>query len=176
MESNPGEAVKNNVFGTEPLAELAADTACETFVLISTDKAVNPTSVMGATKRVAELYVPGARQSSRTTRSSPCASATCWVSRGSVVPLFQEQIAARRPGDRHPPGDEALLHDHPGGGCSWCCRPAAMGKGGEVFVLDMGEPVQDRGPGHGPDPAVRASPGRGHRDRVHRHAAGREAV
>ncbi len=96
MEWNPGEAVKNNVGGTRTVADLADRFGVQRFVLISTDKAVNPTSVMGATKRVAEIYLQGLSQRSHT-RFVPCASATCWAptARSSRSSASRSRAAAR---------------------------------------------------------------------------------
>ena len=98
MEWNAGEAVKNNVGGTMNVSDAAHDHGVRRFVMISTDKAVNPTSVMGTTKRIAEMYVQSqAAGRSKNPASSPCASATCSGPAGSVIPLFKEQIARGGP-------------------------------------------------------------------------------
>jgi len=114
MEANVEDAVTNNVLGTRNLVEAAAAHEAQRFVLISTDKAVNPTSIMGATKRVAELIVEEAAR-----KAGGCFVAVRFGnvlgSRGSVVPVFQEQIARGGPIDYHPSRGAALLHDHSGG-------------------------------------------------------------
>lgn len=140
MESFSAEAVKTNVFGTKIVVEEACENNAEAFVLISTDKAVNPTSVMGATKRVAEMIVHSQNGASPT-RCMAVRFGNVLGSRGSVLPLFMEQI--RRGGPvtvTHPEmlryfmvTSEAVL---------LVLQAGAMGEGGEVFVLDMGAPVK----------------------------------
>ena len=169
MECNAGQAIKNNIFGTKVVADLAREFGIEKFVLISTDKAVNPTSVMGVTKQIAERYINAlaqeeSRQSSvvssqhteaancqlTTANSTASASPTQFVvvrfgnvlgSNGSVVPIFKKQIAEGGPitvtDERMtrffmtiPEASQLVL------------QAAAMGKGGEIFVLEMGEQVK----------------------------------
>jgi nucleoside-diphosphate-sugar epimerase len=168
----PGEAIKNNVFGTRTWPTSRTPHGVEQFVMISTDKAVNPTSVMGATKRVAEIYVQALSQ--RRTRFVTVRFGNVLGSRRQRGAHLQGADREGRPGDRHAPGDEAVLHDHPRG-LQLVLQAGAMGAGGEIFVLDMGEPVKivDLA---ATSSACRAAPGRGHRDRVHRHAPRREAV
>ena len=97
MEWNPGEAIKNNVVGTRLIVVLAAELGVPHFVMISTDKAVRPSSVMGASKRVAELYVQGMAQRSRTTAFVAVRFGNVLGSSGSVIPTFKKQIAAGGP-------------------------------------------------------------------------------
>jgi FlaA1/EpsC-like NDP-sugar epimerase len=140
MEAFPAEAVKTNVFGTRIVVEEACQAGAEAFVMISTDKAVNPTSIMGATKRVAEMVVLAEGQKAET-RCMAVRFGNVLGSRGSVIPTFTEQIKRGGPVTVTDPGmeryfmitAEAVL---------LVLQAGAMGKGEEVFVLDMGQPVK----------------------------------
>jgi FlaA1/EpsC-like NDP-sugar epimerase len=141
VEDNPGEGVRNNVFGTLNVAKAAVASGVHRFVLISTDKAVRPTNVMGATKRMAELVLQAFAQAHPQTLFSMVRFGNVLGSSGSVVPLFRKQLAEGGPLTVTHPEVTRYFMTIPEA-AQLVLQAGAMGTGGDVFVLDMGQPIK----------------------------------
>jgi FlaA1/EpsC-like NDP-sugar epimerase len=145
MENSPFEAVRVNVLGTRVIADLAVHYKVERFVMISTDKAVNPTNVMGCSKRIAEIYIQSlnnfVKEGGAVTRFITTRFGNVLGSNGSVIPRFQKQIAAGGPVTVTDPDITRFFMTIPEA-CQLVLDAGAMGKGGEIFIFDMGKPVR----------------------------------
>lgn len=139
MEENPYEAIFVNVFGTKNIADLAIKYGAQKFVMISTDKAVNPTNVMGATKRMAEIYIQS--RSTDTTHFVTTRFGNVLGSNGSVIPLFKKQLATGGPLTVTHKDIIRYFMTIPEA-CNLVLEAGAMGEGGDIFVFDMGKPVK----------------------------------
>jgi FlaA1/EpsC-like NDP-sugar epimerase len=141
MEYNPAEAIETNVYGTKLVAEAALSHHAEKFIMISTDKAVNPTNVMGASKRIAEMVITNIAKKSNNTKFISVRFGNVLGSNGSVIPLFRKQIEERKDVTVTHPDIIRYFMSIPEA-CQLVMQAGSMGQGGEIFVLDMGEPVK----------------------------------
>ena len=141
MEDNPAMAVQNNIYGTRVIADLAVKYGTKKFVMISTDKAVNPTNVMGCSKRICEIYCQSLDAHQDTTQFITTRFGNVLGSNGSVIPIFKEQIRKGGPVTVTHPNIIRFFMLIPEA-CRLVLEAGTMGKGGEIFVFDMGEPVK----------------------------------
>ena len=141
MEENVGAAIKTNVEGTRRLADLAVKYGVQKFVMVSTDKAVNPTNVMGASKRIAEIYVQSLNFQQDTTKFITTRFGNVLGTNGSVIPIFRRQIAEGGPVTVTHPDITRYFMTIPEA-CQLVINAGAMGNGGEIFIFDMGKPIR----------------------------------
>lgn len=141
MELNPSESILTNVLGTRNTADLAVKYGAEKFVMVSTDKAVNPTNVMGASKRIAEIYTQALNKVSTTTRFVTTRFGNVLGSNGSVIPRFKQQIESGGPVTITDPEITRYFMTIPEA-CRLVLEAGCMGKGGEIFIFDMGKSVK----------------------------------
>ena len=141
MEKSPYEAIKGNVLGTKNLVDLSIENEIERFVMISTDKAVNPTNVMGASKRIAELYISCASKQATSTKFTTTRFGNVLGSNGSVIPLFKRQIENGGPLTVTHKDITRYFMTIPEA-CSLVLEAGTMGKGGEIYIFDMGQSVK----------------------------------
>lgn len=141
MEDNPSEAVMNNIYGTKVIADMSVKYGVKKFVMVSTDKAVNPTNVMGCSKRICEIYVQSLSKSQPTTQFVTTRFGNVLGSNGSVIPLFREQIKKGGPVTVTHPDIIRFFMLIPEA-CQLVLEAGIKGHGGEIFVFDMGKPVK----------------------------------
>jgi FlaA1/EpsC-like NDP-sugar epimerase len=141
MENNPSEAVQNNIYGTKVIADLSVKYGVKKFVMVSTDKAVNPTNVMGCSKRICEIYVQSLGKTTDKTQFITTRFGNVLGSNGSVIPLFREQIKKGGPVTVTDPRIVRFFMLIPEA-CKMVLEAGTKGNGGEIFVFDMGKPVK----------------------------------
>lgn len=141
MENNPSEGILTNILGTKIIADLSVEYEIEKFVMVSTDKAVNPTNIMGATKRIAEIYIQSLNRVQPVTRFITTRFGNVLGSNGSVIPRFKKQIESGGPITITHPEITRFFMTIPEA-CQLVLEAGAMGKGGEIFIFDMGESVK----------------------------------
>jgi FlaA1/EpsC-like NDP-sugar epimerase len=139
MENNPSESILTNIFGTKNVADLAVEFGVQKFVMVSTDKAVNPTNVMGASKRIAEIYIQSLGKTAQT-KFVTTRFGNVLGSNGSVIPRFKKQIEAGGPITITHPEITRFFMTIPEA-CKLVLEAGTMGSGGEIYIFDMGKPI-----------------------------------